>query len=162
MNKAYLSLGSNEGNRQQMLDSALAHIEQVCGNVSLQSSVYETAAWGLEDQPGFLNMAVAIATPLTATQLLSAIRNIETHLGRKREIKWGQRTIDIDILFYNNDIIESTDLVIPHPRLHERRFVLVPLMEIAPNFVHPRLHKSITALLAACEDVLEVRKTSSF
>jgi 2-amino-4-hydroxy-6-hydroxymethyldihydropteridine diphosphokinase len=159
MNTAYLSLGSNEGNRQQMLDSALAHIAQDCGNVSLQSSVYETAAWGLEDQPGFLNMAVAITTALAHLQLLAAIRNIETLLGRKREIMWGQRTIDIDILFYNNDTINSTDLVIPHPRLHERRFVLVPLMEIAPGFVHPIFYKNITTLLTECEDDLEVRRT---
>jgi 2-amino-4-hydroxy-6-hydroxymethyldihydropteridine diphosphokinase len=159
MNTAYLSLGSNEGNRQHMLDTALSQLAQDWGKISLQSSVYETAAWGLEDQPGFLNMAVAITTALTAIQLLSAIRNIETLLGRKREIMWGQRTIDIDILFYNNDIINSADLVIPHPRLHERRFVLVPLLEIAPDFVHPVLHRSITDLLANCEDDLEVSMT---
>ncbi|MCF8451298.1 MAG: 2-amino-4-hydroxy-6-hydroxymethyldihydropteridine diphosphokinase [Taibaiella sp.] len=158
MNTAYLSLGSNEGNRQQMLDSALAYIVKDCGNISLQSCVYETAAWGLEDQPEFLNMTVAITSALTAKQLLTAIRNIETLLGRKREIEWGQRNIDIDILFYNNDIIDTTDLVLPHPRLHERRFVLVPLMEIAPGFVHPILHKSITALLKECEDDLEVEQ----
>ncbi len=142
-----------------MLDTALSQLAQDWGKISLQSSVYETAAWGLEDQPGFLNMAVAITTALTAIQLLSAIRNIETLLGRKREIMWGQRTIDIDILFYNNDIINSADLVIPHPRLHERRFVLVPLLEIAPDFVHPVLHRSITDLLANCEDDLEVSMT---
>ncbi len=158
MNTAYLALGSNQGNREQALEKALTRIEETCGYVTQASSVYETAAWGLELQPDFLNMVVCINSGFAAEKLLQLIQKIENELHRKRAVTWGPRTIDIDILFYNADIINTPDLVVPHPRLQDRRFVLVPLVEIAPDLVHPLLHKTTTELLEICPDKLEVSK----
>lgn len=156
MNKTYLSLGSNEGNRMLWLHKATGLIEARCGTILNRSSVYRTAAWGITDQPDFLNMAVYVETTQTPIQLLNTILDIEISLGRHRDIKWGPRIIDIDILFFNDEIINSPGLVIPHPYLHERRFTLVPLVEIAPDLKHPKLKKTITQLLAECPDKLEV------
>ncbi len=156
MNKAYLSLGSNEGDRSGLLSEAVARIEEECGELVAVSHLYETAAWGLESQPDFLNMALCISTQLAPIDLLAAIRQIETHMGRQRTVKWGQRTLDIDILFYESMIISEPNLSVPHPHLHERRFVLMPLAEIAADFVHPDLKKSVKELLKACPDTLEV------
>jgi 2-amino-4-hydroxy-6-hydroxymethyldihydropteridine diphosphokinase len=158
MSIAYLLLGGNEGDRIQMLQQATSLLAATCGPIIKRSSVYETAAWGMADQAAFLNMAVAMETEKSPVELLSAIQTIETTLGRQREIKWGPRTLDIDILLYNSEIIQSRELVIPHPFLNVRRFVLVPLAEIAPNYIHPLLNKSISELLNACPDQLDVRK----
>ncbi len=160
VNTAYLSAGSNEGNRQEWLGKAISGIAATCGTITAQSSIYETAAWGLQDQPDFLNMALCIETGFCASELLLAIQKLENELGRIRTVKWGPRTVDIDILFFNNEIINTPNLSVPHPRLHERAFVLVPLAEIAPGFMHPVLHKTISGLLIGSPDTLEVRKVN--
>lgn len=157
MIKAYLLLGSNEGNRIDWLNKAMAALEQTVGSIVSKSSLYETAAWGKEDQPDFLNMALCIETQLSPQQLLQSILQTEIQLGRHRTVKWGQRTIDIDILFYGNEVIDTPDLKVPHPYIQERRFALVPMNEIAPQFVHPVLQKTIARLLISCPDKLEVR-----
>lgn len=157
MNKAYLLLGGNEGNRYKWLDKGLTLIEEKCGNISLQSPMYETAAWGLEEQPAFLNMAVCVETTFRPLQLLKQVQEIEAELGRQRTVKWGQRTLDIDILFYNDEVIDLPELKVPHPFLQERRFALVPLNDIAAEKVHPVYKKNIADLLSECPDKLEVK-----
>src|SRR5579872_2952289 len=143
MNEAYLALGGNEGDRVAWLQKALALLAVKCGDIIKRSAVYETAAWGLGAQPDFLNMAVLINTDKTPVELLGEIHIIETTLGRQRSIKWGPRTLDIDILLYNHEIIDTPELKIPHPFLHMRRFTLVPLAEIAPQYLHPQLNKTV-------------------
>lgn len=157
MTKVYLLLGSNEGNRISWFRKAMAELEQTVGKITAQSSLYETAAWGKEDQPDFLNMALCIETTLTPEALLQATQTIEQHLGRRRDVKWGQRTLDIDILFYGNETVNLPNLKVPHPYIQDRRFALVPMHEIAPAFIHPVLQQSISMLLASCPDTLEVR-----
>jgi 2-amino-4-hydroxy-6-hydroxymethyldihydropteridine diphosphokinase len=156
MNTAYLSLGTNEGDRKQWLHQALSLIAKHCGHVTKQSAIYETAAWGITDQSPFLNMVVRLETSLSPGALLSEILTIEVTLGRHRTIKWGPRIIDIDILFYNDDIINTPSLTIPHPFIEKRRFTLVPLVDIEPYYFHPLLHKTSLALLSECKDDLEV------
>lgn len=160
MAAAYLSLGSNEGDRHLTIQQALVCISQSCGRVVLQSSTYETAAWGLENQPDFLNIAVLVETALSPTQLLDVIQQIETDLHRQRHVRWGQRTIDIDILMYNNDIIDTEGLQVPHPMLKLRQFVLVPLAEIAPTLRYPGSVDTIAWLLENCPDRLPVNKVT--
>ncbi len=154
---AYLSLGSNEGDRQALLRAALAEIGHTCGQLVRCSSLYETAPWGVADQPYFLNIAAAITTTLPPGELLECLKQVEKNLGRERTVHWGQRTIDIDILFYDDLVIDQPDLSVPHPRLHERRFVLAPMAEIAPQLVHPTLHKTTSGLLEGNPDTLEVK-----
>lgn len=158
MHIVYLLLGGNIGDRTQMLQSAAAQLSMRVGTIVANSALYETAAWGKEAQPKFLNSVLAIATTLSAEELLTKIQTIENLAGRQREEVWGARTLDIDILFYDHDIIQTADLTIPHPFIQDRRFVLTPLCEIAPDLVHPVLHKTITELLAHCPDTLEVTK----
>jgi len=158
MNEVYLSLGSNEGDRVMWLQKAIDLLNAVCGTITKKSSVYETAAWGINNQPDFLNMAVQLATDKKPTELLACILNVETQLGRQRTIKWGPRTLDIDVLLYNTEVIETPELTIPHSFLHQRLFTLLPLAEIAPEYIHPKLNKTITELLADCPDKLEVHK----
>jgi len=156
VHRAYLSLGSNEGNREKWLLQAIALIGSQAGHVTATSSIYETAAWGLTEQPSFLNMALELHMELTPMALLDAILHIERELGRERLVKWGPRTIDIDILFYDQEVLQLPELTIPHPYLHERRFVLQPLTEIAGTYEHPVLHKAVQQLLEECPDKLEV------
>ena len=158
MNKAYLSLGSNEGERTLWLDKALWLLSVTCGTLVQMSSVYETAAWGIQDQPDFLNMVVQLETEKNARDLLTAILAVETTLGRHRTVKWGPRTIDIDILFFNDEVINTPDLVVPHPFIQERRFILLPMAEIAAEWIHPVLQKNIATLVAECKDELQVRR----
>ncbi len=151
-----LLLGSNLGDRLSHMDKALQRLSELVGVLQCQSAIYETAAWGKTDQPGFLNMAVILNTRLTPQQVLSSILGIEREMGRQRDVKWGERTIDIDILMYDNVTVSDPDLVIPHPEMHKRRFALVPLHEIAPDALHPTIGKTISTLLAECPDTLSV------
>lgn len=157
MNKAYLLIGGNMGNREQNLGRAV-ELLKLTGKVKNLSGLYETAAWGKTDQPSFLNQAVLLATALKARQLLEAVLHIEEKMGRKREEKYGPRIIDIDILFYDAAIISEPGLIIPHPEIQNRRFALEPMQEIAPRWKHPLLKKTIAELLKECPDKLEVHK----
>ncbi len=155
-NTTYLLLGSNQGDRMKWLQQAVSMLSAQCGTVVQQSGTYQTAAWGITDQPAFLNKVVLLQTTLTPTELLAEIHNIETALGRQRDVKWGQRTLDIDILLYNKEVIQLPNIIIPHPYMQERRFTLIPLAEIAPDYIHPKLKKSISELLENCPDKLDV------
>lgn len=157
LNEVYLLLGSNEGDRQSWLQQAITQISAL-GNIVQQSHIYETAAWGIEEQPAFLNLALLLQTLRSPVELLSAIHNIEQNLGRQRTLKWGQRTLDIDILFFNDEIIDTPELKVPHPFIQERRFALAPLNEIAPTLMHPIFKKTITELLEETSDTLEIKK----
>lgn len=158
VNKTYLLMGGNMGDRKNILEQARGLIAIHCGQIAIASSIYETAAWGKEDQPAFFNQALEIQTPLSAPELLEKILWIEKKLGRVREEKYGPRIIDIDILLFNNDSINEPGLTIPHPEMQNRRFALSPLAEIAPGLVHPLFNKTINELLEICPDKLEVRK----
>jgi 2-amino-4-hydroxy-6-hydroxymethyldihydropteridine diphosphokinase len=158
MNEVYLLTGGNIGDRQEYLLQARSDIEKRCGGLIRESSLYETAAWGNEQQEAFLNQVLKVHTKQTPDHVLKTILQIEEHLGRKRELKYGPRTIDIDILFFNNEVINQPGLVIPHPEIQHRRFVLVPLNEISPYKMHPLLKKTIAQLLAECPDPLAVNK----
>ncbi|MFD1469453.1 2-amino-4-hydroxy-6-hydroxymethyldihydropteridine diphosphokinase [Hymenobacter caeli] len=153
---AYLLLGSNLGDRAAYLRRARAGLA-AAGEIVAVSGLYETAAWGRADQPAYLNQAVALRTALAPAALLAHCLATEAAAGRERHERWGSRTLDVDILLYGNEIIDSQDLTVPHPRLPLRRFALVPLAEIAAAAVHPQLHQTVAELLAACPDELAVR-----
>ncbi len=158
-NTAHLLLGSNLGNREKFIEDALSLIAQRVGEIQLTSSIYETAAWGKTDQPSFLNVAVAVVTTLNPLQLLETVLEIESDLGRVRHEKWGARLIDIDIIFYGNEIINvDQKLQIPHPEMHKRKFVLLPIAEIAQYYVHPILGQNMSELLLNLTDELTVLK----
>ena len=158
MNTAYLLIGGNLGDRAHYLQTACHQIEQLCGNIVHYSAIYETAAWGNIEQPGFYNQALMISTEQTAENLMKTLLSIEEGLGRIRTIKMGPRTIDLDILLFNNLIVNTDLLTLPHPALPMRRFALLPLAEIAPGLLHPVLNKTISDLLADCDDRLDVQK----
>ena len=155
-NRTFLLLGTNLGDRKKNLSIARSCIEQKVGVIKNASSIYETAAWGKQDQPDFLNQAVEVETELSPKQVLREILEVEIIMGRVRTVKWSERLIDIDILLYGSLVINSTDLTVPHPQLPSRRFALVPLTEIAPQLIHPLLHVTIANLLGQCVDGLEV------
>lgn len=154
----FLLLGSNMGDQQDFLLKARDQIELRVGAVARASSFYQTAAWGNTDQADFINQVLQLETSLKPQQVLHAILEIEKELGRERLEKWGARTIDIDILFYDEEVITETDLKIPHPSLHQRAFTLVPLSEINPDWIHPVLKQNILELLNQLDDQLAVRK----
>jgi 2-amino-4-hydroxy-6-hydroxymethyldihydropteridine diphosphokinase len=156
MNTVFLLTGGNVGDRLNNLHQSARWLQKMVGSIIKKSSIYETAAWGVTDQPSFLNQVIILTTVLTPDDVLKTILSIEEKMGRKRVEKMGPRTIDIDILFYNTQIINLPNLVVPHPEIANRRFVLEPLHEIAPTFVHPVAHKSIAALLEECTDPLQV------
>jgi 2-amino-4-hydroxy-6-hydroxymethyldihydropteridine diphosphokinase len=158
MNKAYLLIGGNQGNKFDYLAHAREYIETDCGKILNRSALYETAAWGKIGQPSFLNQVLLIQTAMNAPALMKKILQIEEKIGRKRLEKYGPRIIDIDILFFNHDIIHEEGLIIPHSQIQNRRFALVPMNELSPNFMHPVLNKTIHQLLLACEDKLDVKK----
>ncbi len=162
MCQVYLLIGGNLGDRIQNILTALNKIEKFIGKIKMQSSVYETKAWGLENQADFLNLALVIETDLYPIEILNKTQQIEQELGRSKMKfeKWGARTMDIDILFYDDEIIKTERLQIPHPLLGSRKFVLIPLMEISPNLIHPASKESIKTLYLKCDDTLEVRKMS--
>ena len=161
MNIAYLALGGNKGDKIKNLNQALLLIEKNIGVIVSRSKIYQTAAWGNTDQPDFLNQVVCLKTEHNPSQLLQAIIKIEASLGRVRgEQKWMERTIDIDILFYNDEVIDTPHLKIPHPYIQERMFVLMPLMDIAPAFIHPVLKENMKTLMDRCMDELEVKSVN--
>ena len=152
MRKIYLSIGSNKGNRYSFIKEALRLIRKDIGKVILMSKIYETKSWGFQSDD-FLNICIMIKSELLPSELLNKLKNIEDRLGRIRNsTKILAREIDIDILFYSDEIVNYEDLIIPHPRLHLRNFVLYPLHDIASDFIHPILLKPINELLEECED----------
>ena len=161
MNNVYLLIGGNMGERMANLAAARNRINLDCGTITATSSIYETEAWGYKEQPAFLNQAIAIETSLEAERLLEEILKIEMALGRKREIPLGPRIIDIDIIYFNNEMVNTSNLTIPHPSMADRKFVLTPLTEIAPGFMHPILFKTNQVLLKECGDSSVVYKKSS-
>lgn len=158
MNTVYLLLGSNQQQPLQQLKFAQKLVAKKIGVVKRASSVYKTAAWGNTKQPDFLNQVLIVSTALSALQSIAVILEIEKEMGRIRTKKNAPRIIDIDILFFNKEIIASKNLEVPHPRIQLRKFVLIPLNQLSPNFKHPVLHKTIHQLLRICPDDLTVNK----
>ena len=146
----YLALGSNLGDRLANLKQAIAALTPQM-EVKVKSAVYETPPWGVEDQPKFLNQVIQATTYLDPEPLLKHLKRLEVALGRKESFPNGPRLIDLDILFYDDLVLNAGSLVIPHPRLHERGFVLLPLMDISPDFVHPVSKKSVREMAAGCD-----------
>lgn len=157
MHKAFLLLGTNLGDRKRNLTIARNNIELSVGVIVQASATYETAAWGKTDQADFLNQAVAVETSMQPSDLLHEILKIEKEMGRQRDVKWGERVIDIDILLYDAVVLSIDTLTIPHPELPNRRFALIPLAEIAGDFIHPQHQTTISELLNNCPDTLEVK-----
>ncbi|MGV6944316.1 2-amino-4-hydroxy-6-hydroxymethyldihydropteridine diphosphokinase [Sphingobacterium kyonggiense] len=156
MNQVYVLLGANIGDPLNQLAQAREQISQKLGLIKQVSSIYESEAWGVEDQPIFLNQVLLVESELSAEEFLQIALSIENDLGRIRFKKWGSRVIDIDMLYYNEEIIDSENLKIPHPFLHQRNFTLVPLVEISPQYIHPVLKKSNKDLLLGSKDQLLV------
>ncbi len=150
--RLFLLLGGNLGNRVALLQQAQAQLAQAVGPVVQASGLYETAAWGVTEQPPYLNQVLEMHTTLPPLDVLDRTQTIEHALGRVRLERWGARPIDIDLLYYGDLVCQTDRLTLPHPLLHHRRFALVPLGQIAPDFVHPVLNKTNTQLLAECAD----------
>lgn len=151
-------MGGNLGDREENLRLARMAIEEKCGSVTRVSALFETEAWGLKDQAAFLNQALELRTAMGAMELLHTLLSIELSMGRVREVKYGPRIIDLDIIFFNQEVIDLPGLVVPHPQVHLRRFALEALAEIAPGYIHPVFNKPVTQLLAECTDTLAVNK----
>ena len=152
----YLLLGTNEGDRLQNLSEARKYIDMKAGKITATSDIFETAPWGKTDQAAFLNQAIGISSHFDPQDLLSTLKNIEIVVGRVRTEKWGPRIIDIDILLYNDRVVNLPDLIIPHPFLQHRRFALTPLLQIAKDLVHPTLKRTISEMLVDCKDNSQV------
>ncbi len=156
--KVYLMLGSNMGDSRKFLLDAAARIQSSVGKVIKSSSLYRTSAWGNMKQNDFLNQAIIVETKMPVGMLMDTLLDIEKKMGRVRTLKYAPRTIDIDILFYDNKILHTPQISVPHPRIKERRFVLVPLKELSPGFKHPETGEPMSALLKVCKDELNVKK----
>ncbi|WP_425636023.1 2-amino-4-hydroxy-6-hydroxymethyldihydropteridine diphosphokinase [Algoriphagus yeomjeoni] len=154
--KAVLILGGNKGDRNALLTSAVKAVSEL-GEVTAKSKVYETEAWGGVAKGPFLNQIVEINTAHSPLEVLAAIQQIEIDLGRQREEHWGDRTMDIDIIYFGGLVLETSELKIPHPYLADRKFVLVPLTEILPGFAHPVSGKNSKQMLEECEDKSKVK-----
>lgn len=150
------------GLRNQYLQDARQLLERRVGKVKAASAVYETGAWGIEDQRDFLNQAFRLKTKLPPEEVLAVALEIEKELGRQRKQKWGERIIDIDLIFYGKRIVDTPQLTLPHPWLQERRFVLVPLAEIIPKWKHPILGSKVKSLLKKCQDEGWVNRVSGW
>jgi 2-amino-4-hydroxy-6-hydroxymethyldihydropteridine diphosphokinase len=157
-NTAYLLLGSNLGESLKIFEAVKIRLESEKNSLTNFSSVYQTSAWGLENQPAFLNQVLKINTFLSAFKLLDFTQQLENEFGRQRNVKYGARTLDIDILYFNSEVIDSQILTIPHPQIPFRGFTLVPLVEISPDFVHPILNQTQQQLLENCLDSGKVQK----
>lgn len=153
----FLLLGSNLNDRRSILSQAMGLIGKRAGKIKNVSKVYETEAWGKTNQPAFLNQVVQIETPLNPHKLLETLLTTENELGRVRHEKWGERIIDIDVLYFGKSIISTKHLTIPHPQIQHRKFTLVPMAEIASEFIHPLLGLSQQELLQKCTDGLFVK-----
>ncbi|MEC7754994.1 2-amino-4-hydroxy-6-hydroxymethyldihydropteridine diphosphokinase [Roseivirga sp. UBA1976] len=156
MSGIYLLLGSNIGRRAKNLERAREMIVSHGITIKKESEIYETAAWGKEDQEAFLNQVIEVETGKSPQRVLFIVNMIEKEMGRERFEKWGSRLIDIDILYFGDIVFEEDNLLIPHPEIQNRRFTLAPLVEIAPQFLHPKLEKTQAQLLAECPDALAV------
>jgi len=154
----FLLLGTNMGDRRKNLSDALWAIEARAGMIRKRSGIYETAPWGKSDQSAFYNQVVQISTFLKPADLLDQLLTIEKTMGRLRNEKWGERIIDIDILFFGDLVVDAENLSIPHPQIPYRKFALTPLAEIADDFIHPKLFQTVHELLKNCEDILEVKR----
>jgi 2-amino-4-hydroxy-6-hydroxymethyldihydropteridine diphosphokinase len=158
MERVFLLTGTNLGNRRDNLKTAADAISKNAGEIVQSSAVYKTAAWGMTDQADFYNQVLEIMTDFSPEHLLRILLTIERDMGRQRIEKWGARLIDIDILFYGDQVYQTSSLTIPHDQISFRKFTLVPLAEIAPELEHPVLHKTIVELLMSCPDTLPVVK----
>lgn len=156
MNKIFLLTGANLGDRKKNLETAAHLINKKTGTIIQSSRIYETEPWGHYDQPSFYNQLHIVESEFSAREALKSILQIEKQMGRIRTIKNAARIIDIDILFFNNEIINESDLIVPHPEISNRRFVLSPLNELAPGMIHPVLQQKIDHLLFTCKDPLKV------
>ncbi len=156
----YILLGANLGDPISQIEKAKDLLKEKIGNIIAESSIYESEAWGVEDQPIFYNQVICFETNYEPLYCLKLCQEIELHLGRIRSLKWGARLIDIDILYYNEDIIDEKDLKIPHPYIQFRNFTLIPLVEIAPDYMHPILNVTNKQLLTNSEDKLTVKLIS--
>ncbi len=156
LNTVYLLLGSNMGDRLNYLSQARDVIKSSLGNIVSESSIYETEPWHTKDQDTYLNQAIEVLSELTATKFHELCLSIEKQLGRTDRTQWEEREIDIDIIFFGEEVIQSASLTVPHPRMQERNFVILPLMEIAPEFMHPILKKTIEELYEESNDEAEV------
>jgi len=152
MNKIYLSIGSNVGDRKHYLEESIRLININVGRVTQKSSVYETAGWGITDQPMFLNQVIELETTRLPQEILRIIQKIEFSLGKRKELKWGPRNIDIDILYYGNEIVNEEDLTVPHPHIQDRRFILEPMNEIASDWEDPAHNMTIKEMTINCAD----------
>jgi 2-amino-4-hydroxy-6-hydroxymethyldihydropteridine diphosphokinase len=148
----YLSLGGNLGNTIEIFENSLKILAKKVGKITKLSAFYQTSAWGPVVQDDFINQVIELETMLSARELLAILLEVELEMGRKRKERWGPRSLDLDILFFGNEIISEENLEVPHPRLAERKFVLIPLSEIAPSYVHPVFQKTIQQLLLECQD----------
>ena len=158
MSKVFFSIGSNKGNRSELINEAIAKIDISIGKVELKSSIYETKSWGFKSS-NFYNTCLLVDSSLSEEQILNRILKIEKDMGRfKSGDQYIDRYIDIDILFVEDIIVNSKNLIIPHPRLHLRKFVLTPMLDLAPDFIHPILNKSIRQLEIECDDYDQPKK----
>jgi 2-amino-4-hydroxy-6-hydroxymethyldihydropteridine diphosphokinase len=160
MNKIFLITGGNIGDRKKNLETAAGLIEKEIGSIINSSNIYETEAWGITEQAAFYNQIHIVKTEFSAKEVLDKILNIEEKMGRVRTIKNAARIIDIDVLFFNDEIINEPNLTVPHPEIINRRFVLMPLNELSPKMIHPVFQKSINELLQKCTDELRAASIS--
>jgi len=158
INGIYLLLGSNLADKRVNIQRAFDLINLKIGNIILKSSVYETEPWGIKDQERYLNQILKVESHCSPKNLLEKCNEIENIIGRKRSEKWGERIIDIDILYYNDLVINDNEIIIPHPEIQNRRFTLELLVELAPDLIHPILQKDQKQLLLECTDPLGVKK----